>query len=75
MKNYPAAIDNMIRAVGLAPENLAYKFNLAVLYDQGDYKDDAMRVYRELLAAHDKGLSLPTNAAAIQERLTFLSSN
>lgn len=74
-KNYPAAIDNMLQAVNLAPENLAYKFNLAVMYDQGGYKADAVRVYRELMDAYDKGLTLPANAKAIQERLTFLASN
>lgn len=73
--DYPRAIEYMIRATSITPENLAYKYNLAVLYDlQGD-SARAATLYRHLLKLYESGLDLPASPKAIQERLTFLASN
>lgn len=69
------AIDKMVKAVTLSPENLVYKYNLAILYDRNDKVPEAITVYRQLLAAHDRGQQLPSDYKSIQERLTFLDSN
>lgn len=71
----PLAVDRMSMAVGISPDNLTYKYNLAVLYDQAGDKTNAIRIYRQLLRSSQMGQALPTNVKSIQERLTFLSSN
>jgi tetratricopeptide (TPR) repeat protein len=75
LNNFPKAIENMDKAIAVSPENLAYKYNLAILYDQANDKDNAIRVYRQLMRAHDMGQELPASIKSIQERLTFLASN
>ncbi|MBY0355512.1 MAG: tetratricopeptide repeat protein [Rickettsiales bacterium] len=75
LNDYPKAIEHMAKAAAISPENLAYKYNLAVLYDtHGDAKE-AMRLYRYLMTLYNQGQDLPAPPKAIQERLTFLSSN
>ncbi len=69
------AIGEMVKAVTLSPENLVYKYNLAILYDRNDKIPEAIMVYRQLLAAHERGQQLPSDYKSIQERLTFLASN
>lgn len=73
--NMGKASEKMFQAVALAPENLTYRYNLAVLMDKQQKYDEAARLYRQLLEAHDRGETLPGNAQKIQERLTFISSN
>ena len=75
VNNYKLAIENISKAMAASPENLTYKYNLAVLYDESEDKDNAIRIYRQLMRAHDMGQDLPTSARTIQERLTFLASN
>jgi Flp pilus assembly protein TadD len=70
-----AASESMLRAVSLAPENLAYKYNLAVLFDKLGKKEEASSIYSSLLDAYMRGENLGVNVRAIQERLTFLRSN
>lgn len=73
--DYPNAISHMSRAAIISPENLAYKYNLAVLYDTNEQYDQAERIYRYLLTLYRDGQELPASPKAIQERLTFLASN
>lgn len=65
----------MFRAVSLAPENLTYRYNLAVMLDSQGNKPEATRLYSQLVQAHSRGESIPGNITQIQERLTFLRSN
>lgn len=69
------AIEHMAKAATISPENLAYKYNLAVLYDTNGDGARASSLYRYLLNLRKEGQELPASAKAIQERLTFLSSN
>lgn len=73
--NPEKAIQKMLRAVSLEPENLTYRYNLAVLMDRVGKRDEAAALYRQLVAAYQKGAQLPGSIHQIQERLTFLSSN
>jgi len=64
----------MARAVSLAPENLAYKFNLAVLLDQQDRYADAILIYRQLLKAASRGEQIPAKRQDIQARVSYLAT-
>lgn len=68
------AIESLIRAVRMEPENLAYKYNLAVLYDKHSSPDDAIVLYNQLLAAGRSGLPLPAPMRDLQERVIHISS-
>lgn len=69
------AIENMTRAIDLAPENLAYRFNFAVMLDKQKKYDEAAALYRQILQAYQRGDKVPGNIQQIQQRLTFISSN
>lgn len=70
-----SAIQSMQQAVSIAPENLIYKYNLAILYDQANKPVEASILYKQLLEARYRGETLPADADEIQQRLTFLLSN
>lgn len=73
--NMEEAIRAMQRAANLSPENLVYKYNLAILYDQAKKPVEASMLYRQLLEARYRGEVIPADADDIQQRLTFLLSN
>jgi tetratricopeptide (TPR) repeat protein len=73
--NLPLAIEYMAKAAISSPENLAYKYNLAVLYDTNNQAEEAIRIYRYLLKLYEEGQDLPASPSSIQQRLTFLASN
>lgn len=68
------AREKMLRAIELAPDNLTYKYNLAVMLDkQGNYAD-ASALYRLLIDASLKGQKIPAPLEAIQKRLNFIAT-
>jgi Flp pilus assembly protein TadD len=69
------AIMKMERATALSPENLLYRYNLAVLYDKTGQAEKASVLYRQMLSAYEKGEKIPGDPQKIRERLTFLGSN
>ena len=69
------AVTTMRRAVSYAPENISYRYNLAILCDHADERQEAMKIYQELVDAAYRGEELPAPLRSIQERLTFLRSN
>lgn len=69
------AIDKIKRAIYIAPENLHYRYNLAVLLDHAERYEEAIAVYKGLKRSYETGLPIPADIASIQERLTFLLSN
>ncbi len=73
--NNPLAIENMQEAVAISPENLVYKYNLAVMYDKAKQGERAAILYRQLVKAGLDGAELPASLRDIQKRLTFLVSN
>lgn len=69
------ATGKMFRAVALAPENLTYRYNLAIMLDKQKNYEEAAKLYRQLIEASQRGEKIPGNIGNIQQRLTFISSN
>lgn len=70
--NYPEAARNLGHAAVLDPENMRYRFDLALLLEHvGDRKTAGM-LYKQLLDAGTKGKELPESSAQIQARLSGL---
>jgi Flp pilus assembly protein TadD len=69
------AIDKMYRALSIAPENITYRYNLAIMLDKNGKYEDAGKLYTQLLDSHAKGAVIPGDATKIQQRLTFIRSN
>jgi Tfp pilus assembly protein PilF len=68
------AIQYLRRALSISPQNMAYRYNLAVLLDKnGDYQN-AIQLYKQLIDASARGVQIPAAARQLQERLTFLRS-
>lgn len=67
------ARSKMLRAIELSPDNLTYKYNLAIMLDkQGNY-DDAADLYRLLLDAAMRGEAIPSSPDALQKRLNYIA--
>lgn len=73
--NSDKASEKMFRAVSLAPENLTYRYNLAIMLDKQHNYEEAAKLYRQIVEAHQRGDTTPGDISKIQERLTFISSN
>lgn len=69
------ATQKMMRAMALSPENMTYRYNLAIMMDKQKNYDEAARLYRQLVEAAQRGENIPGNISNIQQRLTFISSN
>lgn len=68
------ALEKMIRAVSLTPNNITYVYNLAVLFDKAGKYQDAAGLYKQIIDASYRGESPPADLSGIQQRLTFLSA-
>ncbi len=66
------AVKYLSRAVILAPDNLGYRYNLAVILDHAGYKSQAVRLYQQLLAEEEQGKDLPESRERIMERMAFI---
>ncbi len=75
MGNYDRAAESMERAILLSPENLKYRYNMAIILDKRGSWDAAGDYYQQLLLANERGEKIPAKAEEIQERLTFIRSN
>lgn len=64
----------MLRAIDLAPDNLTYKYNLAVMSDRNGNYADAGALYRLLIDASLHGANIPAPLADLQKRLNFITS-
>jgi len=69
------AVENMRHAIELAPENLTYRYNFAVMLDTQHQYAEAIEMYRQIIQAYQRGELIPGNIEKIQQRLTFISSN
>ncbi len=68
------AREKMLRAIELSPDNLAYKYNLAIMLDaQGNY-EQAASLYRLLIEASNRGAAIPATPDALQKRLNYISA-
>lgn len=73
--NTDKASEYMYKAINLAPENLVYRYNLAIMLDKQKKYEEAGRLYKQLIQAAMRGENIPGNLQKIQQRLTFISSN
>lgn len=72
---FKEAAHKMQQALQLSPENLAYRYDLAIMLDKaGDYPAAGI-AYQQVMDAHLKGEKIPGEPHKIQERLTFIRSN
>jgi len=67
------AREKMLRAIELEPENLTYKYNLAVMLDRQKNYADASAVYSVLIDAALKGQTIPAPLQTLQKRLNYIS--
>lgn len=72
---YPEqARDKMVRAIELAPDNLTYKYNLAIMLDRQKQYADAVALYRLLIQAALNGEQVPASVDSIQKRLNYITT-
>jgi tetratricopeptide (TPR) repeat protein len=61
------------RASALSPEVMMYRYNLAVLYERMHLKEEAVRIYKQVLEASYQGYNIPVGANVIKERIYALT--
>lgn len=72
---YPAqARDKMLRAIDLAPENLTYKYNLAVMLDRQKQYGDAVALYKLLIQAALNGEQVPASIESMEKRVNYITT-
>lgn len=71
---YDKADAYLKRAVTISPEVAAYRYNLAVVYDQMNRYSDAMTLYRQVLDTNYTYEILPQSRAAIKDRVDYLQT-
>ncbi|PIR31708.1 MAG: hypothetical protein COV36_07460 [Alphaproteobacteria bacterium CG11_big_fil_rev_8_21_14_0_20_44_7] len=75
LSDYEKAIENFARALEVEPDNADYQYNLAIILDQNGHREDAARIYQNLIALGLKGKRIPVDLRALQERLAYVSAN
>ncbi len=73
--DYDKAVQQMSHAIEMSPENLKYRYNMAIILDKKGAWVDAAQFYQQLITASERGEKLPATVDEIQERLTFIRSN
>lgn len=71
---YERAVGSFARAVSLAPENIMYRYNMAIALDKMEQWPEAARLYQQVLEEAYKGTPIQADTKGIQERLIFLRS-
>lgn len=71
--NHEMAAHKLARALQLSPDNIAYKYNLAIALDKLGDKKQASDLYMELIEAYNLGGTLPGNVEDIRNRVIFLN--
>jgi tetratricopeptide (TPR) repeat protein len=69
------ALKSMKHAIDLSPENIKYRYDMAIMLDRAGARAEAADYYQQLLTASDRGEKIPAKPEEIQERLTFIRSN
>jgi Tfp pilus assembly protein PilF len=62
------------KAILLAPDNLVYRYNLAILLDKMGDGLQAIGIYKQLIEASLNGATLPDSADKLKQRVIYLSS-
>lgn len=74
MGNYKKAINNIIKALNIEPENLQYKYNLAIALDQYGDRENAVQIYKELLAKQSFEKQDIFSIEEVTNRIDFLTN-
>lgn len=74
LNDFANAKKNLVRAVELEPDNIVYRYNLAVLLDRMGDAANATKLYGQILDLGAKGANLPISRDVISERMVFLGS-
>lgn len=69
------AAEYYLQAINLEPDNLEYKYNVAVILEKLGENKMAARYYKNLLDEAAKGKELPENPLTIRDRFFFLMSD
>jgi len=72
--NSQMAARKLARALNLSPDNVSYKYNLAITLDKLGQVEDASTLYLELIEAHNAGAALPGDVEDIRNRVIFINS-
>jgi Flp pilus assembly protein TadD len=64
----------MARAIELSPDNLTYKYNLAIMLDRQKNYEQASALYRLLIDAASKGAVIPASVDSLQKRLNYIAN-
>ncbi len=73
--NTEKAVRYLRRAILLSPENIIYKYNLAITYDRIGKADSAIQLYRQIIVeVEEKGAVIPGSIDKVNERLRYLES-
>lgn len=63
------------RALSISSDNIAYKYNLAIILDHRQKYPQAISMYQQLVEAEKSGEPIPGSYAQIHKRLLFLKEN
>lgn len=67
------AARKLARALNLSPDNVSYKYNLAVTLDKLGQAEQASDLYLELIEAHNQGATLPGDVNDLRNRVIFIN--
>lgn len=60
------------RAILLSPDNLSYKYNLAIIYDKLGKEEQAVQLYHQIIESARAGVIIPGSIDKLIERATYL---
>lgn len=60
------------RAILLSPDNVSYKYNLAITYDKLGKQDQAVQLYHQVIESARNGAVIPGSLDKLIERATYL---
>ena len=73
LKNYGKAADSFAKALNLAPDNQVYRYNLALSLDHLGMDKAAINLYKQLIAAYQRGTTIPVTPELLYNRIHNLS--
>ncbi len=74
---FEQAFAQLSRAAKLAPDNIFFRLDLAILYDRANHTADAINLYRQVIRAvadQDEPQRLPLSPVAIRQRVEYLEA-
>lgn len=71
--NPQMAARKLARALNLSPDNISYKYNLAITLDKLGQWEDASNLYLELIENYNNGTTLPGDIENIRNRVIFIN--